>query len=102
MMAKRSPSKRQQRKPSLRKHPLKKLLPRKHQLLKLLTHRMKLQKLRMSNQRRQLHQLFPPQLFHLLVRLPAPPLLRSLLQCVQLHPLRQQRQLHLQQHLLHQ
>jgi hypothetical protein len=28
--------------------------------------------------------------------------LRSLLQCVQLHPLRQQRQLHLQQHLLHQ
>ena len=102
MTAKRSLSRRQQRKRSLRKRLLKKLLPRKHQLTKLLTHRKKLQKLRMSNQRRQLHQLFLPQLFHLLAQLPAPPLLRSLLQCVQLHPLRQQRQLHLQKHLLHQ
>lgn len=102
MMARRSLSRRQQRKRSLRKRLLKKLLPKKHQLTKLLTHRKKLQKFRMLNQRRQLHQLFPPQLFHLLVRLPAPPLLRSLLQCVQLHLLRQQRQLHLQQHLLHQ
>ncbi len=49
----------------------------------------------MSNQRRQLHQLFPPPLFHLLVQLQVPPLLRSPLRCAL------QRQLHLS-HLLRQ
>ena len=68
----------------------------------------------MSNQRRQLHQLFPPPLFHLLVQLQAPPLLRSPLRCALqhqshllhllrlLHQSNPQRQLRRQLQLLHQ
>ena len=93
MIRKRSPSKRQQRKPSPRKRLLKKLLPRKHQQTKLLMHPKKLQKPPMSNQRRQLHRLFPHQSFHLLAQLPARPLFRSPLQCVPLHQSRQPHQL---------